>query len=117
MLIFQKRLKEIRRERKLTQEDVGKGVYVTKQEICLYEKGKRTPPLEVIIKLADFLEVDFLWLLGLEYRKELEKSKIAHISSEELEIIRRLRENKELYEKLVTDLDRTMQNLTLKSSK
>ena len=117
MLIFQKRLKEIRRERKLTQEDVGKGVYVTKQEICLYEKGKRTPPLEVIIKLADFLEVDFLWLLGLEYRKELPKSKIAHISSEELEIIRRLRENKELYEKLVNDLDRTMQDLTLKSSK
>ncbi len=117
MQIFQKRLKDIRKERGLTQEEVGKGVFITKQEICLYEKGKRTPPLEVIIKLADFLEVDFLWLLGLEYRKDLAKSKVIHISKEEIEIIRRLRENKELYDKLINDLDRTMQDLTLKSNK
>ena len=117
MQIFQKRLKDIRKERGLTQEAVGKGVFITKQEICLYEKGKRTPPLEVIIKLADFLEVDFLWLLGLEYRKDLSKSKVIHISKEEIEIIKRLRENKELYDKLINDLDRTMQDLTLKSNK
>ena len=117
MQIFQKRLKEIRKERGLTQEDIGKGIYITKQEICLYEKGKRTPPLEVVIKLADFLEVDFLWLLGLEIKKEVGNKRIIHISQEEIEIIRKLRENKDLYDKLINDLDRTMQDLTLKSNK
>ena len=117
MQIFQKRLKEIRKERGLTQEDIGKGIYITKQEICLYEKGKRTPPLEVIIKLADFLEVDFLWLLGLENKKEIGNNKVVHISKEEIEIIRKLRENKELYAKLINDLDRTIQEMNSKLNK
>lgn len=64
--MFEQRLKETRLKKGYKQDDVGKGICVSKQEICLYEKGKRKPPLEVAIKLAEFLEVDFLWLLGLE---------------------------------------------------
>lgn len=39
MLVFQKRLKETRKERELTQESLGKAIYVSKQEVCLYERG------------------------------------------------------------------------------
>ena len=55
MLVFQKRLKETRKDRELTQEELGKAIYVSKQEVCLYESGKRTPPIDVLIKIANFL--------------------------------------------------------------
>ena len=59
MVIFKKRLKEKRNELGLTQEELGKNIYLSKGEVCAYEKGKRIPPLDVLIKIAEFLEVDF----------------------------------------------------------
>ena len=64
MLVFQKRLKETRENRAMTQEELGKGIYLSKQEVCLYESGKRTPPIDVLIRIANFLEVDFFDYLG-----------------------------------------------------
>ena len=55
MVIFKKRLKEKRNELGLTQEELGKNIYLSKGEVCAYEKGKRIPPLDVLIKIAEFL--------------------------------------------------------------
>lgn len=112
MLIFQKRLREKRKEREYTQEDVGKGVYVSKQEICLYEKGKRTPPIDVLMKMANFLEVDFLWLIGMELQIPKEENRIVNLSEEDIKIIDALKKDRALYEKFLNDPDRAISEIT-----
>lgn len=114
MLVFQKRLKEARKERKYTQEDVGKGVFVSKQEICLYEKGKRTPPLEVLIKMANFLEVDFLWLIGMELKIEKKENRIVNLSEEDVKIIEALKLDRSLYDKFIDNPERTITEISNK---
>lgn len=47
-------LKELRESRGLQQKDIAKFLGISESSICLYEKGKREPPIEVLIKLADF---------------------------------------------------------------
>lgn len=108
MQVFQKRLKEMREERNYTQKDVGNGIFVSKQEICLYEKGKRTPPIDVLIRLANFLEVDFLWLIGMELKIPLKENRIVNISNEDIKIIEALKKDRALYDKFLEDPERTI---------
>jgi transcriptional regulator with XRE-family HTH domain len=61
---FQSRLKELRKHRKLTQEELGNVINVTKVSISGYENGNRTPDTETLQKLADFFEVSVDYLLG-----------------------------------------------------
>ena len=112
MQVFQKRLKEARKEREYTQQDVGNGVFVSKQEICLYEKGKRTPPIDVLIKMANFLEVDFLWLIGMELKIPLKENRIVNLSEEDIKIVESLKKDRVLYDKFLTDPDRTISEIS-----
>ncbi|MGG2105504.1 helix-turn-helix domain-containing protein [Lysinibacillus pakistanensis] len=59
-----KRLKMLRTEKKITQEELGKVVNVTKVSISGYENGNRTPDTETLQKLADFFDVSTDYLLG-----------------------------------------------------
>jgi transcriptional regulator with XRE-family HTH domain len=61
---FPERLKELRYQKKLTQEQLGAKVNVTKVSISGYENGNRTPDTETLQKLADFFEVSVDYLLG-----------------------------------------------------
>ncbi len=111
MLIFQKRLKEIRKKRHLTQEEVGTALHISKNEICNYEIGKRIPPLETLIKLADFLEVDFLWLIGQEIVLKKEKERTIKLSDLDLKILRSIKESNQVYMKFLTDPERTVKEI------
>lgn len=108
MEVFQKRLKEKREERDLTQEELGKGIFVSKQEVCLYEKGKRTPPLEVLIRIANFLETDFLWLIGMELECPRAENRIVNLSEEDIKIIEALKKDSDLYKKFLEDPNRAI---------
>lgn len=112
MVVFRKRLKETREERNLTQEELGKGICVSKQEICLYEKGKRTPPIDMLIRIADFLEVDFLWLIGKELEFPRAKNRIVNLSEEDIKIIEALKKDSILYEQFIKEPERTIMKIT-----
>ncbi len=112
MVVFQKRLKEAREQRKLTQESLGKAIYVSKQEVCLYERGKRTPPIDVLIRIANFLEVDFLWLIGMELEFPKSENRIVNLSEKDVEIIEALKKDSKLYEKFLEDPDRAIADIT-----
>ncbi|KMY62993.1 transcriptional repressor of PBSX s [Geobacillus stearothermophilus] len=58
------RLRKLRQEKKLTQEELGKKINVTKVSISGYENGNRTPDTETLQKLADFFNVTTDYLLG-----------------------------------------------------
>ena len=61
------RLKEARMKKGLTQEELGKMIGVTKVSICGYELGTRTPTIDNLILLSDFLDVDANYLLWREH--------------------------------------------------
>lgn len=50
------KLKEIRTQKGMSQATVAKGVGVTNQAICNYEKGIREPGIPTLKKLASVLE-------------------------------------------------------------
>ncbi|QAS52841.1 helix-turn-helix domain-containing protein [Halobacillus litoralis] len=58
------RLKELRREKKLTQAELGKIIHVSKVSISGYESGDRSPDTENLRELADFFGVTTDYLLG-----------------------------------------------------
>ena len=51
------KLKLLRKERGLTQSDVGEAVGQERSTIACYETGKRTPDVETLEKLARFFKV------------------------------------------------------------
>lgn len=66
MTIFTERLKKLRLKKGLTQKDIADLVHVNRVTYTNWEKGKREPSFENLIKLADLLEVSLDWLFGRE---------------------------------------------------
>lgn len=51
------RLRELREDHDLTQEQCAKIAYISKNSYIRYENGERTPPLDTILAYADFYNV------------------------------------------------------------
>lgn len=51
------RIKALRLEKELTQEELAVQLNVTKATISLYESNKRVPPLEKLLIITDIFEV------------------------------------------------------------
>lgn len=110
MILFSKRLKEIRKNRGLTQKELGAMIGVTKVSICCYESGVRTPTLDTLIDLANALNVELTYLLGVDtfaVAEDMPKAAM-NLSKDDIEIIKELRMHIKLYEKLLDDPKRTM---------
>ena len=109
MLLLSKRLKEARKAKKLTQENLGKEIGVTKVSICCYENGSRTPTLDTLIDLANVLGVEITYLLGIDNFEVADNdSKYGiNISKEEILLIKELRKDRVLYQRLLEDPKRS----------
>ena len=60
------KIREARKEKSLRQKDLADLVHVSLQTISGYETGYAQPPIDILIKLADVLEVSTDYLLGRE---------------------------------------------------
>ena len=58
------RLRELLRDRKITQSKLSSDVGILNQSISQYLDGSVTPPLEKLIRLADYFNVSIDYLLG-----------------------------------------------------
>lgn len=67
------RLRELREERALTQEELAKFLGVTRQTIIAIEKGKYNPSLELAFKIARFFKVKIEDIFTYENGKEVNK--------------------------------------------
>lgn len=110
MFLFSKRLKELRKKNGFTQQQLGNMIGVTKVSICCYENGTRTPTLDTLVDLANCLNVDIPYFLGVEYFAIAEDDErcTINLAKDEIELIRELRMHTKLYEKLLEDPKRTM---------
>ena len=63
---FSERLKELRKEAKLSQDQLAKEVGLTHTAIGLWEQNKRVPNLDAVIAIAQFFHVSLDYIAGLE---------------------------------------------------
>ena len=58
------RIKELRLEKGITQNDLAKSIGVTGKSVWAYENKIAVPPLDVLIKLANFFQCSLDYLCG-----------------------------------------------------
>ena len=64
MVPFSIRLQEARKRKKLRQTDMAEHFKITNRTYQNYEGGQRRPDYEMLVALADYLEVTTDYLLG-----------------------------------------------------
>ncbi|WP_097025436.1 helix-turn-helix domain-containing protein [Clostridium peptidivorans] len=62
--MFGDRLRELREEKQLTQEELGKLLNISRQAVSGYEAEGNEPNLQNLVKLADIFNVSLDYLLG-----------------------------------------------------
>lgn len=67
---YRKRLHDLRIDNDLRQEDVANILNITGQAYGMYENGKRSLPIEYLIKLSKFYNVTSDYILGLSDDKK-----------------------------------------------
>ena len=58
------KLQELRKEKKMTQEELAKFLNLSTTGYCYYEQGKREPSIDILCKLADLYNVSLDYLVG-----------------------------------------------------
>ena len=69
---FGEKLKILRKERNLTQRELADRIFVSKSVISYYEKNKRTPSPEAIVKLAYVFNVTTDFLLEIRHARTID---------------------------------------------
>ena len=62
--MFSERLKDLRKEKNVTQQDMATNLNIAKTTYASYEQGKRTPDTEMQNKIADYFSVTLDYLHG-----------------------------------------------------
>ncbi len=62
--IFAQRLRELRKEKQLRQEDIALDLNVSRQTISKYERGQREPDYRMLKRIADYYKVSLDYLFG-----------------------------------------------------
>ena len=84
---FSKRIKSLRKDNEMTQDDLAKLLGVTRQNVSLYEKGEVLPPVDKISIMADYFKCSLGYILG---EKSKDESKSEDICEELRELARKL---------------------------
>ncbi|MBQ6695441.1 MAG: helix-turn-helix domain-containing protein [Lachnospiraceae bacterium] len=89
-------LKELRKEKRLTQEQLAEQFNVSRRSVSRWETGNNMPDLDTLIELADYYEIDLRELLDGERKsekmnEELKETvlKVAEYSTNEKEMKRK----------------------------
>lgn len=77
--LFGDRLKELRKNKSISQEELGNICGVAKNTVSYWEKNINQPSIEIITKLADYFDVTTDYLLGFNQNDidNIKKLKIA----------------------------------------
>lgn len=62
--MFASRLRNLRENIGLTQEELGKKINLVKSNISMYEKGNRIPNVEILEQMSELFDVSIDYLLG-----------------------------------------------------
>lgn len=94
MINFGNKLKILRLQDNMTQEQLAQKLNLTKSVISAYETGLRLPSYDVLIRIAKIFNVSTDYLLGLEHKQEVD---LSGLSQEEinalLNLIKAMKQN------------------------
>ncbi|MFB5690269.1 helix-turn-helix domain-containing protein [Bacillus cereus] len=76
------KIKELRKNSKITQEQLGNAIGVSKMAISYFEKGKKSPGRESLKKIADYFGVTTDYLLGRSEDPELNEEEDKVVTEE-----------------------------------
>ena len=74
--MYLKRLKDLREDNELRQDDIAKILNITRQQYSLYELGKRTLPIDLLNILAEFYNTSTDYILGRTNNKNTYQEKV-----------------------------------------
>lgn len=111
MVLFSKRIKELRKEAGLTQQELGDKLNVTKGSICSYENGTRMASIDILIQISNLFKVDLDYLIGTDsYVVSDNKEDYGlRMAKEEIDLIIELRKHSDLYELLINNQKRAIE--------
>ena len=111
MIFLGRRLKELRKKTKMTQQELGDKISVTKVSICCYEKGTRVPSLETLIDISNLFDVSLDYLVGNDRYIVSEQSSGygMRVSNADILLLKELKKNNDLYAKLSNDPKRMIE--------
>lgn len=95
-------LKELRAQKKVTQEDMANLLNVKRQTYSAYERGVSFPDIIALTKIAEFFGVSTDYLLGIN-RASVENKNISDVTQSLIECYSDL--NKEELEKVIEYVD------------
>jgi transcriptional regulator with XRE-family HTH domain len=66
--MFSNRLKALREDNDLTQEELAKALHITRSALANYETNLREPDYALLIKIADYFNVSLDYLLDRKHK-------------------------------------------------
>ncbi|KEK24736.1 helix-turn-helix domain-containing protein [Bacillus gaemokensis] len=75
-------IKKLRKEKNITQEQLGNVIGVSKMAISYFEKGKKAPGRETLEKIADYFNITTDYLLGRSDDPELNEHESKIVTEE-----------------------------------
>lgn len=85
------RVKELRKEHKITQEKLAASLGISRSAVAMYETGKCDLSNEILIACASFFDVSTDYLLGQSDIKKAPSTEDAELSAEEAELLKLFR--------------------------
>lgn len=74
MVEFGQKLRDLRKQKNLTQKQLAEQIGVQNSVISFYEVGDRTPSPDILRKLASVLHVSVDYLMGIEKHESIDVS-------------------------------------------
>lgn len=106
-MTFGEKLKLLRYEKGLTQDDIGYLLNVTKSCISCYESGTRQPSLDILIQLATYFRVSVDFLIGTEEYDANKKIEIT-LTSKDVLLINELKNHPVMYKNITDDISNSV---------
>lgn len=78
------RIKSIRTQRGMAQNELAKRINKSKSAVCGYESDAQVPPLEVLVSIASVLNVSLDYLVGFEMEEPIS---VANLNNQQKKII------------------------------
>lgn len=110
------RIKRLRKDKLLSQAQLGKLLGVSKVSVSGYENGNRIPSTDTLVKMVDVFNTSADFILGREVNAVCEDDDNISIllSSQDISIIKELRENPTIYSKILEDPKRFLASINKK---
>lgn len=104
-MILGYRLRELRKDNKMSQDDLGKLLGVSKVSVSGYENGTRIPSLEILNGILDVFGVSADYLLGRELNVvcEDDSNLKMFLSTSDIEIIKVIRSDSVLFNNIANN--------------